>query len=316
MLTKTKLQGNVESFPLNLNLSAILQDEMNTSVNNRSRYILETSVHHSQVRNLLTDFRSCVMISDDIERLSPFVHNLQVWNQNLSGSRSTVNNIDNMERSVHDSQIRKNLNGSRYNIMIADNIDRILPLACNLQVRNQNLSGSRSTVNNIYGNEVNSESRSLQQGKKLDIVGGVQVLDSDRLGLDLTVIENTRENYLHTMSKQINTEFNDEPDFTYPCDLARRSNVLDSRIVEADISIQGKLEELNTQSVTVKINNTQMWDPTGIDFSKPMTQLLESLGDLNSNVKQGFNVVSAYSNNWNTTMRALLANQEERVSRL
>ena len=45
-----------------------------------------------------------------------------------------------------------------------------------------------------------------------------------------------------------------------------------------------------------------MWDPSGIDFSKPMTQLFESLGNLKLYIKQGINVVSACSDNWNTTM--------------
>ena len=41
-----------------------------------------------------------------------------------------------------------------------------------------------------------------------------------------------------------------------------------------------------------------MFDQSRIDLSKPMTQLLESLGDLNQTIRSGFSIVAACSDNW------------------
>ena len=53
-----------------------------------------------------------------------------------------------------------------------------------------------------------------------------------------------------------------------------------------------------------------------IDFSNPMTQLLESLGDLNQNLMSGFNVVAACSDNWRQSMRTHLSGHDDRLSKL
>ena len=53
-----------------------------------------------------------------------------------------------------------------------------------------------------------------------------------------------------------------------------------------------------------------------IDFSKPMTQLLGSLGDLNQNLMIGFNVVTACSDNWRQSMRTYLTGHDDRLSKL
>ena len=54
----------------------------------------------------------------------------------------------------------------------------------------------------------------------------------------------------------------------------------------------------------------------GIDLAKPMTQLLESLGDLNQNLMSGFNVVTACSDNWRQSMRTQLTTHDDRLSKL
>ena len=97
-LTENELQGNVESFPLTLNVSTILQDELNISVNERTRYTLETSAHDVQVviKNLNGSGFN-VSTTDKMERMQPFVQNCNVRRQNLHGSLPNVCNIDNME---------------------------------------------------------------------------------------------------------------------------------------------------------------------------------------------------------------------------
>ena len=53
-----------------------------------------------------------------------------------------------------------------------------------------------------------------------------------------------------------------------------------------------------------------------IDFSKPMTQLLGSLGDLNQNLMGGFNIVAACSDNWRQSIHTFLPGHDDRLSKL
>ena len=43
-------------------------------------------------------------------------------------------------------------------------------------------------------------------------------------------------------------------------------------------------------------------EPSTIDFSKSLTQLLSSMGNLNENPREGFGIVAACSDNWRHTM--------------
>ena len=63
---------------------------------------------------------------------------------------------------------------------------------------------------------------------------------------------------------------------------------------------------LNTQEVLGESNSCPMisqsgarsrTEPRNIDFSKSMTQLLGSLGNLNENPREGFGIVAACSDN-------------------
>ena len=47
-----------------------------------------------------------------------------------------------------------------------------------------------------------------------------------------------------------------------------------------------------------------------------MTQLLGFLGDLNENIRKGFSVVAACSDNWRCTMCSCLTSHEVRLSKL
>ena len=138
-----------------------------------------------------------------------------------------------------------------------------------------------------------------QEGRQDNIVRSAKVLESDRIGLDLTASENTRETHHQAMSKQMDIEFTDEPGFVDPRDLARRRFQSGFQRAEPNPSRHENLIELNYLTVSVEIDGTQMRNPSGIDFSKSMTQMLESLKD-----------------NWSTTMKTLLTDQEERVGRL
>ena len=51
-----------------------------------------------------------------------------------------------------------------------------------------------------------------------------------------------------------------------------------------------------------------------IDFSQSLTQILASLGhNLNTNPKEGFNVISACTDTWKETMTGWHKRQEERI---
>ena len=125
------------------------------------------------------------------------------------------------------------------------------------------------------------------------------VFDSYRVGSDLVAyknigLANPSVNYNPT-SNQIGTEPNDGLGITgyqsnYPND-----QVPDSYRVGSDLCAQTK---------------------DGIDFSKPMTQLLESFGDLNLILMSGFNVVPACSNNWRQLMWTQLTAHDDRLSKL
>ena len=56
------------------------------------------------------------------------------------------------------------------------------------------------------------------------------------------------------------------------------------------------------------------FESNSIDFSQSLTQILSSLGNnLNENPKEGFAIVSAWTDTWKETMISRYNNQEERV---
>ena len=266
-LTNLELHGSRGSLPLNSSMDGRIRDEIDLSIRNRSRNMLQFSVHNNQVRNTMNGSRSNVMISESTERLS-------------SGLPFGI-------------QVRNTISGSRSNILASKDLNDV-------QVRNT-LSGSRLNINKTYDydREDNLELVLAQEGRKDNIVRSAKVLESDRIGLDLTASENTRETHHQAMSKQMDIEFTDEPGFVDPRDLARRRFQSGFQRAEPNPSRHENLIELNYLTVSVEIDGTQMRNPSGIDFSKSMTQMLESLKD-----------------NWSTTMKTLLTDQEERVGRL
>ena len=57
-------------------------------------------------------------------------------------------------------------------------------------------------------------------------------------------------------------------------------------------------------------------EPSNIDFSKSMTQLLGSLGNLNENLREGFGTVAACFDNWRHTMGSRHTSHKDRLLKL
>ena len=117
-----------------------------------------------------------------------------------------------------------------------------------------------------------------------------QVFDSYRFGSDLIALNNIRSGNSsvnnHSVSTQIGTEPNNGLGITGYCPSYHMTQESDAYRDELDPSVQTK---------------------DRIDFSKPMTQLLESVGDLNRNLVSGLNIVAACSDNWRQSMGTQLS---------
>ena len=97
----------------------------------------------------------------------------------------------------------------------------------------------------------------------------------------------------------MNIEFTDEPGFVDPRDLARRKFQEDLQRSESTLSCLEDQTEPNSSMGGTESEDTQTENLPDIEFSKSMILMLELLKD-----------------NWSTTMKTLLTNQEERVERL
>ena len=54
----------------------------------------------------------------------------------------------------------------------------------------------------------------------------------------------------------------------------------------------------------------------GIDMSKPMGQLLDSVKDLNQTIRSGFDIVAVCADNWRQTMFENMSAHDDRLSKL
>ena len=91
-----------------------------------------------------------------------------------------------------------------------------------------------------------------------------KILESDEIGLDLTVNENR--------SREMNIEFTDEPGFVNPRDLARRKYQSDLQRSELNPSHHENLIELNTPTEGGETDDTQMEKPNSMEFSKSISK--------------------------------------------
>ena len=260
-LTDLELQRSMDLLPLNSRIDTRIRDGLDLSSRKRSRNKLPFFAHDTQVRNTMSGSRSCVMVSEGSERLS-------------SGLSFNV-------------QVRNTISGSGSNVLNPRDLESLSPLRHNVRVRNT-LSGSQLNINKTYDYDKEDNMELAQQGRKDDTVHSVQILESDKVGLDLIAIPTIGEARIQTMSNQMNIEFTDEPGFVDPKGLARRR-------FQSDL----QRSEPNAPTVSIEINDMHMRNPDNIDFLKSMTQVLESLKD-----------------NWSSTMKGLLTDQEERVEKL
>ena len=118
------------------------------------------------------------------------------------------------------------------------------------------------------------------------MVDNARILESTETGSDLIANESIRE---------MTIEFTDEPGFVDPRDLVRRQYQLDMQRSESNTSHHENLINLHTLTEGDETDHTQVEKSKNTEFSKSMTQMLESLKD-----------------NWSITMKALLTDQEQR----
>ena len=83
-----------------------------------------------------------------------------------------------------------------------------------------------------------------------------------------------------------------------------------------DLSTQKDLGESNSRPMIPQFNYRPRIDPSNLYFSKSMAQLLGTLGDLNENLREGFCVVAACSDNWRLTIDSRLTSHKDRLSKL
>ena len=83
-----------------------------------------------------------------------------------------------------------------------------------------------------------------------------------------------------------------------------------------DLTTQEDLGESNSPPMFPQSSARFRIEPSNIDFSKSMAQVLGSLGDLNENLRVGFGIVAACSDNWRLTMGSCLTSHEDRLSKL
>ena len=83
-----------------------------------------------------------------------------------------------------------------------------------------------------------------------------------------------------------------------------------------DLNTQGAQGEFNSRLMMFQPSTRSGAEPSSIDFSKSLTQLLTSIGNLNENPREGFGIVAACSDNWRHTMGSQHTSHEERLLKL
>ena len=109
--------------------------------------------------------------------------------------------------------------------------------------------------------------------------------------------------------------FRDEPSNTDNQYRFSGDKILDLQRTGLDLTAQINGGNLVSLTPIHPSNVRARVEPGTIDFSKPMTQLLGSLGDLNLNLREGFNIIAPCSDNWRQSMRSYLTNHDDRLSK-
>ena len=92
-----------------------------------------------------------------------------------------------------------------------------------------------------------------------------------------------------------------------------RDQVLNPYRVGLDLNTQGSQGEFNSCSMTPQSSTRSRAELSSIDFSKSLTQLLSSMGNLNENPREEFAIVAACTDNWRQTMGSRHTSQKERL---
>ena len=144
-------------------------------------------------------------------------------------------------RKGDDIQVRNTISGSRSNILSSRDFEPTYPFHHNVRVRNTNINKTYD-----YSRADNTELVLAQQRRKNIIASSAQILESDRIGSDLTVSGQSRKTHHQTISKQMDIEFTDEPGFVDPRDLVRRRFQPGFQRSEPNLSSHENLIEPNT----------------------------------------------------------------------
>ena len=140
------------------------------------------------------------------------------------------------------------------------------------------------------------------------------VLNPYRGGLDLTTQEDQGEFNSCPIIYQPGARSRTGPadcQFMYCSD-----TVLNPYRFGLDLNTQEDLGESYSCPMILQFSARSRIEPSNIDFSKSMGQLLGSLGNLNENLREGFGIVAACSDNWRHTMGTRLTSHEDRLLKL
>ena len=92
--------------------------------------------------------------------------------------------------------------------------------------------------------------------------------------------------------------------------------VLNPYRVGLDLNTQGDQGESNSRLMISQSGARSRAEPSNIDFSKSLTQLLSSMGNLNENPREGFGIDAACSDNWRHTMGSQHTSHKDRLLKL
>ena len=92
--------------------------------------------------------------------------------------------------------------------------------------------------------------------------------------------------------------------------------VLNPYRVGLDLNTRENQGESNSRPMISQSSARSRAEPSNIDFSKSMTQLLGSLGNFNENLREGFGIVAGCSDNWRHTMGSQITSHKDRLFKL
>ena len=142
------------------------------------------------------------------------------------------------------------------------------------------------------------------------------VLNPYRVGLDLNTQEDQGEFNFCPMISQPDTRSRAEPSNIDYQPMYCSDKVLNPYRVGLDLNTQGDQGEYNSCPMISQSGDRSREQSSNIDFSKSLTQLLSSMGNLNENPREGFGIDAACSDNWRHTMGSQHTSHEDMLLKL